>query len=196
MVYGFVEQSGGVVRIQSQPGVGTTVELVLPRSHGAQDLVEEATRSCGLAEGKEQILVVEDDPLVRAHVARQLQSLGYAVILAETGPEALKHLDSDGPIDLLFTDVMMPGGLNGRELADQARVLRPDLRILFTSGYSDDAIVHEGRLDDGVDLLSKPYRRRDLADRVRRALDRPAARILPAIPPVAPAACLEGVSGR
>lgn len=173
MVYGFAQQSGGLVRIRSQPGQGTTVELVLPRSDRLEAQAPQAEKTDRLVGGTERILVVEDDPLVRAHVARQLDALGYAVILAETGPEALDHIAGATRVDLLFTDIVMPGGLNGRELAEQAVRLRPDLRILFTSGYSDDALIHDGRLDAGVDLLSKPYRRRDLAERIRRALDRP-----------------------
>lgn len=192
MVYGFAEQSGGVVRIRSRPQHGTTVELVLPRADRTQDRASEPVMTGALRGGPERILVVEDDPLVRAHVARQLDALDYAVILAEHGPEALDHLTSGASIDLLFTDVLMPGGLNGRELAEEALRIRPSLRVLFTSGYSDDAMIHEGRLDAGVDLLSKPYRRKDLADRIRRALDRPVGH---AYTPAATAERIDGSIG-
>jgi CheY-like chemotaxis protein len=120
--------------------------------------------------GSERILVVEDDELVRTHVTAQLRDLGYRVVAVKNGPEALEALRQIADIDLLFTDVVMPGGLNGRQLAEEALRLRPGLPVLFTSGYTENAIVHHGRLDPGVNLLNKPYRRRDLATKVRKAL--------------------------
>ncbi|MNJ24488.1 Blue-light-activated protein [compost metagenome] len=172
MVYGFVKQSRGHVNIYSEPGQGTTVRLYLPRAYDGSGVVEApASLASGLPTGDERLLLVEDDPMVREHVARQLRGLGYVVTEASDGPEALARLAAGEPYDLLFTDVVMPGGMNGRELAQAAHRLRPDLKVLFTSGYTENAIVHHGRLDPGVQLLSKPYRKRDLAERVRRLLD-------------------------
>jgi signal transduction histidine kinase/ActR/RegA family two-component response regulator len=172
MVYGFAKQSRGHVKIYSETGEGTTVRLYLPRAHANQAAAESGPApSANLASGSERILVVEDDPMVREHVARQLRSLGYHVTEAADGPQALHRLREGERFDLLFTDVVMPGGMNGRELAVAATAVCQDLKVLFTSGYSENAIVHHGRLDPGVQLLSKPYRKRDLADRVRKVLD-------------------------
>jgi CheY-like chemotaxis protein len=120
--------------------------------------------------GTEVVLLVEDDPLVRHYVAEQLQSLGYRVLLAEHGAAALPMVQGNDAIDLLLTDVIMPG-MSGRELADAARAVRPGLKVLYCSGYSEDAIIHQGRLDPGVQLLAKPFRRGELARRVREVLD-------------------------
>jgi CheY-like chemotaxis protein len=121
--------------------------------------------------GDESILVVEDDPLVRNLVAMQLRELGYRVAEAADGPKARTILDSEHPIDLMLTDVVMPGGISGRELADLAQRQRPKLKTLYTSGYTKDAIVHQGKLDPGVNFLSKPFRRQDLALKIRAVLD-------------------------
>jgi CheY-like chemotaxis protein len=147
----------------------------------AEDVAGEPPR------GRERILLAEDDPLVREHAASQLAGLGYAVTAAESGPDALKVLEGGAPFDLLFTDVVMPGGMSGAELAREARRMRPGIRVLFTSGYAENAIVHDGRLDDGVQLLSKPYRLEQLARKVRETLDAPegGARPWDAAPPVA-----------
>jgi CheY-like chemotaxis protein len=125
--------------------------------------------------GGETILLVEDDPLVRKYAHDQLQALGYTVISAPGGSQALEVIQTAQPIDLLFTDVIMPGGMSGRELADRAKGLRPGLKVLYTSGYTENAIVHHGRLDPGVLLLSKPYRRIELARKIRQALGEPDA---------------------
>jgi PAS domain S-box-containing protein len=170
MVWGFVKQSRGHLRIYSERGHGTTVKLYLPRAL-ADDQAPAAAPAPAPRGGSETILLVEDDPLVREHVAGQLGALGYRVLRAADGPEALALLDRESGIDLLFTDVVMPGGLNGRELAELARAQHPGLRVLFSSGYAEDAIVHHGRLDPGVRLLNKPYRREELASRVRAVLD-------------------------
>src|SRR5207237_7117963 len=119
------------------------------------------------------ILVVEDDRLVREYVLAQLQNLGYSVIAAANGAEALALTDQGARPDLLFTDVIIPGGMNGREVADEAVRRWPSLKVLFTSGYTESAIVHHGRLDPGVLLLAKPYRKTDLARMIRKALDDP-----------------------
>ncbi|WP_337876807.1 ATP-binding protein [Elioraea sp.] len=170
MVWGFVKQSRGHLRICSERGHGTTVTLYLPRV-AADDQASATAPAAAPRGGSETILLVEDDPLVREHVAGQLGALGYRVLRAADGPEALALLEHERGIDLLFTDVVMPGGLNGRDLADLARARQPGLRVLFTSGYAEEAIVHHGRLDPDVLLLNKPYRRDELASRVRAALD-------------------------
>jgi len=170
MVYGFVKQSNGHITIQSEKGLGTTILICLPQAEAA------ATQLVGIdlpeptQQGHEIILVVEDDPLVRTYVLAQISSLGYRTLSASNGPEALNVLRSSEPIDLLFTDIIMPGSINGRELSIEALKLRPDLKVLFTSGYTENAIDHDGRLDQGVQLLRKPYRRADLANMIRAAL--------------------------
>jgi CheY-like chemotaxis protein len=171
MVYGFVKQSGGHVHVYSEPGEGTSVKLYFPRATavGAPDQIPET--GTHLVGGDESILVVEDDKLVREHLISQLLGLGYQVVGVGSGPEAIEVLTQTQAFDLLFTDIVMPGGMNGRELADQALRLRPEIKVLFTSGYTEQAIMHHGRLDPGVQLLSKPYRRQQLAEKVRLLLD-------------------------
>jgi PAS domain S-box-containing protein len=169
MVYGFVKQSGGHVRIHSDEGHGTTIRLYLPRAPEVTNKASGA-RTPALQGGDETILVVEDDALTRKFVVSQLESLGYKIVSAATGAEALALVDQGVTFDLLFTDVIMPGGVNGRELAEEMAKRRPLLRILYTSGYAEDAIVHHGRLDPGVALLNKPYRKADLARQIRQAL--------------------------
>jgi PAS domain S-box-containing protein len=171
MVYGFAKQSKGNVKIYSELGFGTTIKLYLPRAD--LDLRAEARvlDDEGLPVGTEHILLVEDDEPLREHAREQLQRLGYRVSVAPSGQKALELLKFFGDFDLLFTDVVMPGGLNGRQLADRIRTFRPELKVLFTSGYTEDALVHNGRLDEGVDLLNKPYRKRDLALKLRKVLD-------------------------
>ena len=171
MVFGFVKQSRGHIKIYSEVGEGTAIKLYFPRSHyigPADEVMVEAEKIIG---GPEHILVVEDDDLVREHLSTQLKGLGYRVTQAENGPQAIEILRKLEGIDLLLTDVVMPGGINGRELAEITRKARPEIRILFTSGYTENAIVHNGRLDPRVELLSKPYRRRELAAKVRKVLD-------------------------
>ena len=172
MVFGFVKQSGGHVKIYSEVGHGTSVKIYLPRSSGLQETAGEAEASANVRGGNETILVVEDDALVRKYVITQIASLGYGTLQAANAAEALKLVESGVPIDLLFTDVIMPGGMNGRQLVDAATKLRPALRVLFTSGYTENAIVHHGRLDAGVLLLAKPYRKPELARMIRVALSR------------------------
>jgi len=170
MVYGFIKQSGGHVKAYSEVGHGTTMKLYLPRTIEQNGETYEVPESVAADGGSETILMVEDDDLVRTHVERQLKTLGYRVMTASTGPEALALFRKNPDIDLLFTDVIMPGGMNGKELADAARKIKPDLNVLFTSGYTENAIVHQGRLDPGACLLSKPYRLADLAQTIRSAL--------------------------
>jgi signal transduction histidine kinase/DNA-binding response OmpR family regulator len=179
MAYGFVKQTGGHFRIYSEPGDGTTIKMYFPRSHEAEAAV---TRSAGgpAVGGSETVLVVEDDPQVQATVVEMLGSLGYRVLKADNASDALSVVKSGLPIDLLFTDVVMPGPLRSPELARQAKALQPNLVVLFTSGYTQNAIVHGGRLDPGVELLSKPYGRDQLARKIRHLL---ANRSLPAPAP-------------
>lgn len=173
VVHGFVKQSDGHVKIYSEVGEGTSVKIYLPRASLETGVVESKEQSLPTHGGTERILVVEDDDLVRQNVTDQLESLGYLVVAASNGPEAIDILRTDQPFDLLFSDIVMPGGMNGRQVADEAGRLRPDLRVLFTSGYTENAIVHHGRLDRGVHLINKPYRRRDLARKLRMVLDEP-----------------------
>lgn len=169
MAYGFVTQSRGHIRIYSEPGHGTGVKIYLPRSLMAET-EEEAELSGVVTGGTETVLVVEDDVGVRTTVVDMLGALGYKVLKAEDGESALAVLQSGAQIDLLFTDVIMPGPVSSTEMARQARELQPDMAVLFTSGYAQDVIVHEGRLDAGVELLSKPYRREELAHKLRQVL--------------------------
>ena len=168
MVYGFVKQSGGHIRIYSEVGHGTTIKLYLPPARGQVEAVPAA--AAPLPHGNETIMVVEDDALVRNFVTAQLQSLGYRTVGAANGPAALNLIEGGQAFDLLFTDVIMPGSMSGRELAEKVLKLRPGIKVLYTSGYTDNAIVHQGRLDPGVLLLTKPYRKSQLANMVRRAL--------------------------
>jgi len=168
MVYGFVKQSGGHIKIYSEEGHGTTIRLYLPPARTATEV--SAPTIAPMSGGHETILVVEDDTLVRDFVIAQLHSLGYRTIAAADGREALTYVERAIPFDLLFTDVIMPGGINGRQLADEVVRRRPGVRVLYTSGYTDNAIIHHGRLDEGVLLLSKPYRKNQLAHMIRVAL--------------------------
>jgi CheY-like chemotaxis protein len=169
MVYGFVKQSGGHVKIYSEPGQGTTVRFYLPRSREEEDV--ELEYDVGPATGgTETILVVEDDEDVRGTVIDMLTDLGYRVLKAKDAQSALAIVDSGISIDMLFTDVVMPGSLRSTDLARKAKERLPNLAVLFTSGYTEDAIVHGGRLDEGVDLLGKPYTREVLARRLRHVL--------------------------
>ncbi len=172
-VYGFVKQSGGHLKIYSEVGEGTTVKLYLPRGFG-EESAQPARVPALAVTGTETVLVVDDDEIVRATLASMLEELGYSVLVAANGAEALAIVETDATIDLLFTDVVMPGPIGGRRLAEQAAEIRPALKVLFTSGYTENAIVHNGRLDPGVELLSKPYGREHLAAKLRRVLDAPA----------------------
>lgn len=172
MVYGFLKQSRGHVRVYSEPDVGTSVKLYFPRARSREDAAVAEESKADFVGGNETILVVEDDSLVRENLVIQLRSLGYRVIDAASGPRALEILREVDEIDMMLTDVVMPGGMNGRQLAEAALKDRPALRVMFTSGYSENAIIHHGRLDPGVELLSKPFRRDQLAAKVRNVLDR------------------------
>jgi CheY-like chemotaxis protein len=169
-VFGFVKQSGGHIKIYSEEGHGTSVKIYLPRATGLQQTPAEAKVSANIEGGNEMVLVVEDDMLVRRYVMTQIQSLGYSTLEAANASDALRFIDEVPGIDLLFTDVIMPGIMNGRQLVDEALKRRPGLKTLFTSGYTENAIVHHGRLDSGVLLLAKPYRKSELARMIRLAL--------------------------
>jgi CheY-like chemotaxis protein len=171
MIYGFAKQSRGHLKIYSEVGHGTTVRLYLPRVAGDGLATAHSSAAPEHPRGGETILVVEDDADVRQYVVSQIRDLGYQVIEAADGRQARLILDGDASIDLLFTDVVMPGGMTGRQLADAAKERRPTLRTLFTSGYTENSIVHQGRLDPGVHFLAKPYRRQELARKLREALD-------------------------
>ncbi|MFN4283464.1 MAG: PAS domain S-box protein [Alphaproteobacteria bacterium] len=172
MVYGFIKQSNGHVKIYSELGQGTTIKMYLPRA-----VDEPASADAPSAEGAatpgghERLLVVEDDALVRQSAETMLRGLGYDVTAVANGPAALDALRERPGFDLLFTDIVMPGGMNGRQLADRALEMLPGLKVLFTSGYTENAIVHHGRLDAGLRFLGKPYRRQELARKIREALD-------------------------
>lgn len=173
-VYGFVKQSGGHVKLYSEPGQGTTVRIYLPRWEGDLEAAEpQGDAPIPEGEREETILVVEDDDDVRAFSVESLRELGYRVVEAHDGAAALRLIERQPRIDLLFTDVVLPGGFTGAQVAAQARAMRPDLKVLFTTGYARNAIVHHGRLDKGVQLLTKPFSFKDLAAKVRDILDNP-----------------------
>jgi CheY-like chemotaxis protein len=173
-VYGFVRQSAGHIKLYSEPGEGTTVKIYLPRHAGGEAYAEDTHRARPAegAIGAECVLVVEDDDPLRAYTVEMLTELGYSVLQAPNGAAALETLGSSQRIDLLFTDIVMPGGMNGRQLADEAMRRRPKLKVLFTTGYTRNAIVHHGRLDPGVEMIGKPFSFEELGAKVRALLDK------------------------
>jgi signal transduction histidine kinase/CheY-like chemotaxis protein len=188
MVHGFVKQTGGHVRIYSELGQGTSVKVYLPRLMEDEDATAvPATRSPITASGRalpmETVLVVEDNDGVRGYAKSVLEEIGYRVLEAARADSALRIIQSEERIDLLFTDVVLPGGITGRVLADRAAEHRKDLPVLFTTGYTRNAIVHHGRLDAGVQLLGKPYTQQDLIQKVREILDRKGALLVAATDP-------------
>jgi CheY-like chemotaxis protein len=170
MVYGFVKQSQGHVKIYSEPGEGTSVKLYLPKTDQESEPSNQEAILIADLQGSEIILLVEDSAPVRVFAKTQLLYLGYQVLEAANSNDALAILREHPEIELLFTDVVMPGGLNGRELALEARKLYPALKVLFSSGYAESAILHLGLLDEHVQLLNKPYSRLQLARRIRGML--------------------------
>jgi PAS domain S-box-containing protein len=170
-VYGFVKQSRGNVKIYSEVGEGTTIKLYLPRIHAQPETLNEIEKGIPRSSTGETVLIVEDDADVRAYSYDTLCDLGYTVLQAQNAQDALRLLGVRPDVEVLFTDVGLPGGMNGRQLADAARIVRPELKVLFTSGYARNAIVHEGRLDPGVELLPKPFSQSALASKLRDILD-------------------------
>lgn len=173
MVYGFARQSGGQVRIYSEVGIGTTMCLYFPRHLGAADEPDANTSISTIEPGEgETILVVDDEVLLRMLMLDVLQDIGYRAIEAADGPNAMKILESDARIDLLITDVGLPGGMNGRQVADAARRTRPDLKILFITGYAENAVVGSGHLAPGMEILTKPFEITAFGQKVRDMIDR------------------------
>ena len=171
MVYGFVKQTGGHISVSSEEGQGTKIKLYFPRHNGDADTLEMASVKSHLQRGRETILIVEDDGLILQQLATQLADLNYDVLAAPSGAPALAMLRERPDIALLLTDVVLPGGMNGQQVAEAARGINPGLKVLYTSGYSENALIHHGRLDHGVELLSKPYRRSELAAKIRKVMD-------------------------
>jgi PAS domain S-box-containing protein len=175
MIYGFARQSGGQVRIYSEVGIGTTMCLYLPRYAGseAEAEVAEGNAPNGYRGHGETVLVVDDEPVVRMLIVDVLQDAGYRAVEAEDGPQALRVLQSGAPIDLLITDVGLPGGLNGRQVADAGRALRPLLKVIFITGYAENAVVGNGHLDPGMQIITKPFSVGELGEKIREMIDRP-----------------------
>jgi CheY-like chemotaxis protein len=172
MVYGFVKQSNGHVAIYSEPGLGTTVRLYLPTARQKSEEEEfHAVRHAAPKRGSEVVLVVEDDDFVRGYAVACLESLGYTVITAADGRSALDRLNNGDTPDILFTDIVMPGGVSGLDLAEQARTIKPNLRVLFAFGYPLETLAARGKLSAAAAILNKPYRKAELALRIREALD-------------------------
>ena len=172
MIYGFARQSGGQVRISSEIGQGTTMCLYLPRHDVDPDADDVAPRDMPIAYGDgEVVMVIDDEPTIRMLVAELLFDAGYAAIEAGDGPSGLKILESNARIDLLITDVGLPGGMNGRQVADAARLKRPDLKILFITGYAENAAVGNGLLDRGMSVVTKPFQMDELAAKIREMLE-------------------------
>lgn len=171
-VYGFVKQSGGHVKIYSELLRGTTVQLYLPQAKGNDNAREEEYFSSHAPRARgETVLLAEDDEGVRELAAAFLHDLGYAVLEATNGEQALAIMEERRPIDLLFTDLVMPGGMNGLELSREALRRRPAMKVLFTSGYTENTLVHDGELADGIQLITKPYTKEALAKQIRRVLE-------------------------
>ena len=175
MIYGFVLQSGGQARIYSEPGQGAAVCLYLPRHHGeaegGAELAEQAAPP--RAEAGETVLVVDDEPTVRMLVAEVLEDLGYTALEAADGAAGLQVLQSNARVDLLVTDVGLPGGMNGRQVADAGRLARPGLKVLFITGYAENAVLSHGHLSPGMHVLTKPFAIETLASRIRDLIGEP-----------------------
>jgi CheY-like chemotaxis protein len=178
MVYGFVKQSGGYISIYSEPGIGTSVKLYFPPvDREAAEHFSAANSQDALLSGTESVLLVEDEPLVRANTERQLMLLGYNVVAASSGAEAIQLYEQGFRPDLLLTDVIMAGGMNGRELAERLTNVSPELRVLFMSGYTSGVLANAGNaIPEGTYFLGKPFRRSKLARAVREALENVPAR--------------------
>jgi CheY-like chemotaxis protein len=173
MIYGFARQSGGQIRVYTEVGKGTTMCLYLPRhDQGAGEEAEAEFRDSVQRTGDGKVvLVIDDEPTIRMLVAEVLEEAGYGVVEAADGPAGLKVLQSSGRIDLLVTDVGLPGGLNGRQVADAARVLRPDLKVMFITGYAENAAIGHGHLDKGMRVITKPFEMEDLARKLGEMME-------------------------
>ncbi|HEX2943201.1 MAG TPA: ATP-binding protein, partial [Rhodopila sp.] len=173
MIYGFVQQSGGQVSIESEPGRGTRLSLYLPRHDGPAENTKTAIQVgvAPRAERGETVLVVDDEAAVRLLVVEVLQELGYRAIEAADGASGLQIVQSDTVLDLLVSDVGLPGGLNGRQLADAARVIRPNLKVLFITGYAENAVLRHGQLAAGMHVMTKPFAMDALASRIKAIID-------------------------
>jgi CheY-like chemotaxis protein len=174
MIYGFAKQSGGQVRIYSEVGKGTSVSIYLPR-HDMQEEAASAPAEAVLAPRADQgdtVLVVDDEPALRMIIVEVMQGLGYATLEAGDGAEALRILQTPRQrIDLLVSDVGLPGGMNGRQVADAARTARPDLKVLFITGYAENAVLSHGHLDHGMHVMTKPFEMDVLARRVKQLIE-------------------------
>jgi CheY-like chemotaxis protein len=172
MIHGFVRQSGGEVRIYSEPGEGTTMCLYLPRFFGttAENPVPDERIAVEPGQG-ETVLIVDDEATIRMLIVEVLEEAGYGAVEADDGPSALKVLQSDARIDLLITDVGLPKGMNGRQIADAARVTRPDLRVLFITGYAENAAIGNGFLEAGMEVMTKPFVVTALGTKVRDMIE-------------------------
>jgi signal transduction histidine kinase/CheY-like chemotaxis protein len=177
MVHGFVKQSGGHVRLYSELGVGTTIKIYLPRQLAAKPVVPDLSEVVPVlsaesrAKKGETVLVVEDDPAVRDYAIGALEDLGYRVLASAGGQEVLERFATAGRVTLLFTDVVLGGEMSGKQIADRLHEIDPKLPVIFTTGYTRNAIVHHGHLDPGVNLINKPYTQRDLAEKFRKVID-------------------------
>jgi signal transduction histidine kinase len=172
MIYGFVRQSGGQVRIYSEPGKGTTMCLYLPRYTGDAQAREDEPVAGAIDRGAgETVLVIDDEPTVRMLIVEVLEENGYSAIEATDGPSGLRILESDARIDLLITDVGLPGGLNGRQVADAARRTRPELKVLFITGYAENAGIGNGLLERGMEVITKPFAMASLGAKIRELID-------------------------
>ena len=172
MVYGFVRQSGGDVAIHSDPGQGTTVRLFFPQSADRTAKVVKPARRERAALPELKVLVVEDNEFVMAHVKRLMNDLGMKVVAAANGPEALERLSRHPDISLLFTDVVLPGGMDGVQISEAVRAVRPEVRTIYTAGYTENATILSEKVDDKILLLGKPYRKQDLVEKIWAALER------------------------
>jgi CheY-like chemotaxis protein len=173
MIYGFIRQSNGQVRVYSEPGQGTTMCLYLPHLQGEAPEIELAKdERAGLETGfGETVLVIDDEPSVRLLIVDVLQEAGYGVLEADDGPAGLKILQTDRRIDLLITDVGLPSGMNGRQVADAGRALRPHLKVLFITGYAENAVLGNGHLEPGMQVITKPFAIEALANKIRAMID-------------------------
>jgi CheY-like chemotaxis protein len=175
MVYGFIKQSGGHVAIDTKPDEGTTVKLYLQRSHHRRQAAEPGPEAVEPLSRGEKVLVVEDDAEVRALIVESLAGLGYAIVEAADGRQAIQVLKATPAIDLLFTDVVLPGGMSGADVAAEATRRNAGIKVLYVSGYTDNVLARRGQLDPGAQFINKPFRRSELAQKVRAALDGAAA---------------------